>query len=75
MQTVEFNLRPNQDFIDLHKLLKFLGVAETGGAAKALVSAGEVLVDGNVELRKACKIRAGQIVQAGDARIHVSPAS
>ena len=74
MQTIEFNLRPNQDFIELHKLIKFLGIAETGGAAKALVAGGEVLVDGNMELRKACKIRASQVVQTGDTRIHVSPA-
>jgi ribosome-associated protein len=30
-----------------------------------------VTVDGQVELRKTCKIRAGRIVGAGDARIRV----
>ncbi|MBU2047619.1 MAG: RNA-binding S4 domain-containing protein, partial [Gammaproteobacteria bacterium] len=32
---------------------------------------GQVLVDGEVELRKACKIRAGQQVQFADTVIHV----
>ena len=72
MQTLDFQLRPNQEFIELHKLLKFLGVAESGAEAKRLVAEGLVTVDGAVELRKACKIRAGQVVQTGDVRIPVA---
>ncbi len=72
MQTLDFQLRPNQEFIELHKLLKFLGVAESGAEAKRLVAEGLVTVDGAVELRKACKIRAGQVVQIGDVRIPVA---
>ena len=68
---MNFQLRPNQQFIELHKLLKYLGIAESGATAKALVASGEVSVDGAVELRKACKIRAGQVVQTGDVRITV----
>ena len=74
MQTLDFQLRPNQDFIELHKLLKFMGVAENGAAAKELVANGEVQVDGATELRKACKIRAGQSVETGDVRINVASA-
>jgi len=72
MQTLDFQLRPNQEFIELHKLLKFMSVAESGAAAKDLVASGEVSVDGSVELRKACKIRAGQVVQTGDVQITVA---
>ncbi|MDD5350393.1 MAG: RNA-binding S4 domain-containing protein [Chthoniobacteraceae bacterium] len=72
MQTHAFQLRPAQEFIELHKLLKFLGIAESGAAAKALVADGAVTVDGAVELRKACKIHAGQVVETADARITVS---
>ena len=72
MQTFDFQLRPNQEFIELHKLLKFLGVAESGAQAKILVAEGLVHVNGEVELRKACKIRAGQIVETGDVRITVA---
>ena len=73
MQTLELQLRPQQEFIELHKLLKFLGIAESGAEAKMLVSEGLVSVDGALELRKACKIRAGQVVQMREVRITVLP--
>lgn len=59
------------DYVELHNLLKLMGLADTGGMAKALVAEGEVKVDGRVELRKTCKIRAGQVVMLGDTRIAV----
>jgi ribosome-associated protein len=74
MKTLPFQLRPNQEFIELHKLLKFMGVAESGGEAKQLVAEGLVTVNGVAESRKACKIRAGQVVETGDNRITVAPA-
>jgi ribosome-associated protein len=69
MEKLTFEL--DKEFIELNKLLKFMGVTETGGSAKMLVAAGEVRVDGGVELRKACKIRAGQTVETGDVQIQV----
>ena len=69
MQKLDFNL--NGEYIELHSLLKATGVCDSGGAGKAIVAAGEVSVDGKVELRKACKIRAGQVVTLGDVRINV----
>ena len=73
MQTLQFQMRG--EFIELHKLLKIEGVCASGGEAKMLVASGEVRVDGAVELRKACKIRAGQIVETGAVRIAVSGAA
>ena len=70
MQTLQFTMRG--EFIELHKLLKIEGVCASGGEAKMLVASGEVRVDGAVELRKACKIRAGQIVETGAVRIAVA---
>ena len=72
MQTLQFQMRG--DFIELHKLLKIEGVCASGGEAKMLVASGAVRVDGAVELRKACKIRAAQIVETGTVRIAVSGA-
>lgn len=60
------------EYITLDNLLKIMGTAPSGGAAKAMVAAGEVRVDGAVELRKTCKIRAGQRVEANGLRILVS---
>jgi ribosome-associated protein len=69
MQELEFEL--NRDFIELNQLLKLNGLCASGGAGKALVASGEVTVDGAVETRKTCKIRAGQIVCCQDVRIRV----
>jgi ribosome-associated protein len=59
------------EFIELNQLLKLVGICSSGGAGKALVASGEVRVDGQIELRKTCKIRAGQIVQYGKTQIIV----
>lgn len=68
-QSIDFELRG--DHIALAALLKFTGLADSGGAAKALVASGVVHVDGALELRKTCKIRAGQTVTVRGARIRV----
>ena len=73
MPQLEFRL--TGQFIELNNLLKVTGVCASGGAGKALVAAGRVSVDGAVELRKTCKIRAGQAVRVGDVRIRVLDAA
>jgi len=57
------------DYVELNILLKLLALAPSGGAAKAMVAAGEVLVDGVVETRKTRKLRVGQVVRLGDEEI------
>ena len=69
MQQIDFHLRG--DFIELNQLLKLTGICASGGAGKVLVAEGAVSVDGQVELRKTAKIRAGQVVMLGDAQIRV----
>ena len=69
MQELEFT--PTGEFIELHQLLKLVGLCDSGGAGKALVASGVVSVDGTRELRKTAKIRAGQMVTLGDVRIRV----
>ena len=72
MQQLEFSLI--SEYIELHALLKLSGVCSSGGAGKILVATGQVVVDGQVEMRKACKIRAGQVVSLDDIRIQVRAA-
>jgi ribosome-associated protein len=67
---IEFDLAEH-DYIELHSLLKVTGLCESGGIAKLLVADGLVKVDGEVELRKRCKIRTGQIVGLNDQQIIV----
>jgi len=69
VKNVEFAIKG--EFIELHNLLKVTGIADSGGAGKAMVAEGGVQVDGKVELRKTCKIRPGQVIRAGDVRIKV----
>ena len=69
MKRIELVLRG--DHIALDALLKTTGLAPSGGAAKAIVASGRVQVDGRDELRKTCKVRAGQVVQVGDVRVQV----
>ena len=69
MQQIEFCLK--REFVQLNQLLKLTGLADSGGAGKALVAGGGVLVDGSEELRKTCKIRIGQVVKLGDVEIRV----
>ncbi len=64
--------RLEREFIELHALLKLLALAPSGGTAKAMIAAGTVSVDGHTETRKACKIRAGQVVRVGDDEVRVT---
>lgn len=68
---IEFKLE-DVDFIPLCDLLKRVGVCRSGGEAKGVIADGIVLVDGEVELRKRCKIRKGQLVQIEDEKIAIS---
>jgi len=52
-----------REFIELNKLLKVTGLCESGGRAKTLIADGQVKVDGEVELRKRCKIKRGQKIE------------
>jgi ribosome-associated protein len=69
MQHVTFEL--DRDFVELNQLLKLTGLCDSGGSGKQLVASGAVRVDGAVELRKTCKIHAGQQVVIGDVAIDV----
>ena len=59
------------DHITLDALLKACGVAGSGGEAKLRIAAGEVAVNGEVELRRGRKLRAGDVVDVDGQRIAV----
>jgi ribosome-associated protein len=70
MQDIDFDL--DREYVELNQLLKLVGLCDSGGAGKAIVASGVVYVDGQQELRKTCKIHAGQVVQLEDFVIHVN---
>ena len=69
MDEIDFQLRG--DHIPLDALLKATGLADSGGQARALIVDRQVRVDGQTELRKTRKLRAGQQVSLGDVRVSV----
>lgn len=69
MDIAEFELR--DEHVELNQLLKLVGLCPSGGTGKMLVAQGRVRVDGVVELRKTCKVRAGQSVSCEGRTIKV----
>lgn len=68
-EETSFELRG--EYIELDKLLKATGLADSGGVARMMITDQQVRVDGQIELRKTAKIRAGQLVSLQGARIRV----
>ncbi len=56
------SVKISTEFIKLDQLLKFAGVAETGGHAKDIILDGDVSVNGELCLMRGKKIRSGDIV-------------
>ena len=53
----------NTEYIKLEALLKYEGLAETGGDAKERIQAGEVTVNGETCTMRGKKIRPGDVVE------------
>lgn len=60
-----------EEFIELFKLLKVTGVAESGAQAKMLIEEGQVTRNGEVETRKRAKIISGERIEVGNEVIEV----
>ena len=57
--------------ITLGQALKASDLVGSGGEAKVLIQAGEVLVNGEVETRRGRKLLPGDVVEVGDERLEV----
>ncbi len=70
-RVVEISREP----IELYKILKFESMVGSGGEAKAVVAAGQVLLNGKVETQKRKKIMGGDFIEFAEEkiRIHLSP--
>ncbi|NUZ04158.1 RNA-binding S4 domain-containing protein [Piscinibacter koreensis] len=73
MEPVYLDLRG--EHIALDALLKACGIASSGGNAKALIAAGEVMVNGEVEMRRGRKLRVGDDVRSGPHLVRVRAAA
>lgn len=71
LRVVEISRQP----VELYKILKFESLAASGGQAKAVVAAGQVLVNGEVETRKRKKIVSGDTIEYNDHKIRIKLAT
>ncbi len=70
MNKTTFKLQ-GREYIELMKLLKYEGLAESGADAKMLIDLGEVLVNGQPEFRRRNKIKPGDRVEIGGMTIDI----
>ena len=61
----------DHDHITLNNLLKVLNLVETGGEANVRITAGEVKVNGTIELQKRKKLRPGDIIEFQKQKITI----
>ena len=57
--------------VELFKILKFEGMANTGGEAKMLIADGQVEVNGTTETRKRKKIVSDDVIEFGGEKFVV----
>lgn len=71
MPDLTFSIEAPHDFIELHQLLKVLGLVESGGQAKLVINQGLVLLNGETETRKRKKLSAGDKITFNGEKITV----
>jgi ribosome-associated protein len=61
--------------VELFKILKFEGMASSGGEAKMLIADGQVKVNGAKEIRKRKQIVADDVIEFGGEKfvVHLQP--
>ena len=72
MDPIAFDLRG--EHITLDALLKAAGLAGSGGEAKMLIQQGGASVNGEVDVRRGRKVRAGDVVAVGARSVVVRAA-
>ena len=71
IRIVEISREP----VELYKILKFEGMVASGGQAKVVVAAGQVLVNGKIETQKRKKILSGDTIEFNNEKIGIKLAS
>lgn len=59
------------EYIELIKLLKIVGIADTGGMAKAIVEERQVSYNGTIDTRKRLKLRKGDKIEVLGNEINI----
>jgi ribosome-associated protein len=65
-------MQVGDDGIRLGQLLKLAGMVETGGAVKAVLEAGEVMVNGRTETRRGAQLKRGDVVALAGQKVRLT---
>ncbi len=68
---MEKKVNIKEDFIKLDSLLKFSGIAGTGGHAKILILNGEIKVNNEICTMRGKKVHKGDFIEFKDIKIIV----
>ncbi|MFT5821076.1 MAG: ribosome-associated protein [Crocinitomix sp.] len=71
MEKQTFELRNNEEFVALNKILKIKQIAQTGGHAKLLIEDRLVSVNGEIESRIRRKMRKGDLISVEGIEIEI----
>ena len=63
--------KPDLQPMTLDQFLKQVGVVGSGGQAKVMIQAGEVKLNGNIEIRRGKKLSTGDVVAIGKQTFQV----
>ncbi|MCD5413896.1 MAG: RNA-binding S4 domain-containing protein [Clostridiales bacterium] len=66
---MNIEIKKEEEYIKLDKVLKISNIAITGGHAKIIIQNEEVKVNGKIEKRRGKKIRRGDIVEIKNKKI------
>jgi ribosome-associated protein len=61
-----------EEMIRLGQFLKLSGLIDSGGEAKSRILAGEVLVNGEVDVRRGRQLRRGDVVTVDGEQVRVT---
>ena len=65
-------LKIRDEYIKLGQALKLAGIAQTGADARQMIVNGDVLVNGETELRRGKKLRDQDVVSVNDRTFVIS---
>ncbi len=68
---MKFELKPQQQFIELNKLLQIMNITQTGGHSKIVIKNEEVSVNGKTETQVRKKLKKDDVVSVGDFEITI----
>jgi len=71
MEEFTFNLK-EEEYIEMIKVIKIFKLVGSGGEAKLRIDDGEAIRNGEVELRKRAKLRAGDVIEFGKSKIIIA---